>query len=247
MNTLHRPQPARLSLGTSLLLVAAIPGAEAWTGTLPGGGELQVDPDTHRATRVDGGYSVPMWDGVHRLDDGSVVIIRDGTAVPTEQMLNAWDTGAPRQDELADRPCEQLERLVCGDDNACRSSAACYSVRRMLNAEREATRRLPPGVGGGGSTDESKACESALRGQRFPPCTQSQSATGPSPCQRLVERVCGAASECEDAPPCPPARQLLRQEAAERSGSGGRDSLTPSGGQCTEAMDNTFFAPCNGP
>ena len=31
-----------------------------------------------------------MWDGVHQLEDGSVVIVRQGTAVPTQRMLETW-------------------------------------------------------------------------------------------------------------------------------------------------------------
>lgn len=235
----------------SLIATMAPAPAPAWTGALPGGGELRVDPNTHRATRVDGSYTGPMWDGVHRLDDGSVVIIRDGTAVPTEQMLNTWESPVQPEDRLEGRPCEQLERLVCGDDNACRSTAACFEVRRMLNAERESRRRLPPGSSSdpepGKTLTETAACEQALQDQRFAPCTKSRSAGGPSPCQMLVDRVCGTESRCADAPACAPARQLLKQETGERSTTTAADIPTPSGSQCAEAMQTEFFAPCEQP
>jgi hypothetical protein len=77
-------------LAVGLAVQLAIPGvAHCWTGNLSNGSELRVDPGTHRAMQVDGDSARPLWDGVHRLEDGSVVIIRGGTAVPTEEMLRS--------------------------------------------------------------------------------------------------------------------------------------------------------------
>jgi hypothetical protein len=245
--------PAQSPAVRTLLLAAlATPAALglAWTGTLPGGGELQVDPSTHRATRVDGGEARPMWDGVHRLDDGSVVIIRDGAAVPTESMLNTWEGAAPAAQTPQDRPCEQLERRVCGQDNACRSSAACLRARSLLNAEREVQRRARPGTetppetppeGRTGGTAGS--CEAALVDPQYAPCADS-AAGAPSPCQALANRVCGDTGRCAASPACAPARQLLGQEADERAAARRPDGLTPSGTQCQEAMGLPFFAAC---
>ena len=92
---------ARLTSVSVLGVLLAAPlaaGAGPWSGTLHDGSQLRVDPDTHRAIRDQGGAQRPMWDGTHRLDDGSVVIIRDGTAVPTRQMMETWQGGPEAKD-----------------------------------------------------------------------------------------------------------------------------------------------------
>lgn len=238
---------SRSTLGLSLvaglaLQLAPLNPARSWTGALPDGSELRVDPSTHRAMQIDGDRVRPLWDGVHRLEDGSVVIIRGGTAVPTEDMLRTWEGGVATVDELEGRPCEQLERRVCGHDNACRATAACLSARSLLNSEREAQRRAPFGAGARPATEFTKQCEAALTDAEFPPCASASD--GPSPCQALVERVCGDADRCASSPACAPARQLLDQESDERAASARPDALTPSGAQCQEALGNDFFTPC---
>jgi hypothetical protein len=185
-----------------------------------------------------------MWDGVHRLDDGSVVIIRGGTAVPTESMLRSWEGGAPTVDQLEGRPCEQLERRVCGPSNECRATAACLSARSLLNAEREAQRRAPIGAGARPETAAAADCAAALKDPKFPRCGGNIANAGPSPCQTLVDRVCGADGRCQGGTACPPARQLLDQETHEQESISRPDAMTPSGAQCREALGNTFFAPC---
>lgn len=231
----------------SLCLALALPLAPvghllAWTGTLGDGSELRVDPSTHRAMQIDGGRVRPLWDGVHQLQDGSVVIIHGGTAVPTEDMLRSWEGAVESRDELEGRPCEQLERRVCGQDNSCRATAGCLSARSLLNSEREAQRRAPFGAGARPATDFSSKCEAALKDPEFPPCASASA--GPSSCQSLVKRVCGEADRCASSPACAPARQLLAQELEERAASQRPDASTPSGTQCQEALGNDFFRPC---
>lgn len=228
-----------------MLPLAVIPPAGAWTGALPQGGELRVDPNTHRAWRVDGDTARPMWDGVHRLEDGSVVIIREGTAVPSEQMLNAWEAGPEPVDELQGRPCEQLERRVCGHEGECRASAGCLNAQRLLNLEREAQRRAPFGAGPRPETEAADQCRAALTDPAFPPCASAAGAATETPCKVLEERVCGTDGRCSKSPACPPARQLLDQEARElASGARGGAAVTPSGAQCKEALGKDFFGPC---
>jgi hypothetical protein len=232
-----------LSLVTGLALLVGRPTPlYGWTGTLPDGSALQVDPATRRAMQIDGDRARPLWDGVHRLQDGSVVIIRGGTAVPTTEMLRAWEGGVATVDELEGRPCEQLERRFCGHDNSCRATAACLSARSLLNSEREAQRRAPFASGARPATEYTKRCEAALTDPQFPPCASDPAA--PSPCRTLVERVCGEADRCASQPACAPARQLLTQEGEERAASHRPDLPTPSSIQCEEALDNAFFKPC---
>jgi hypothetical protein len=232
-----------LFLTTGLALQLAVPETvHGWTGTLSDGSELRVDPGTHRAIQMEGGRPRVLWDGVHQLEDGSVVIIRGGNAIPTEGMLRSWEGGAVPVDELEGRPCEQLERRVCGHDNSCRATAACLSARSLLNSEREAQRRAPFGAGTRPATEFTSQCEAALKDSEFPPCARA--AAGSSPCQSLVEKVCGDADRCASSPACAPARQLLTQETDERAASHHPDAPTPSGAQCKEALDNDFFRPC---
>lgn len=235
--------PIALSTIAALpLLLCPLAPAQAWSGALQDGSKIQVDPNTHRAFQLDGTVARPLWDGVHRLEDGSIVIIRGGTAVPTQDMLHSWQGPVATVDALEGRPCEQLERRVCGRDNSCRASAACLNARSLLNSEREAQRRAPFGAGARPTTEFTKRCEEALTDPEFPPCLTA--ATGTGPCARLVEQACGEADRCATSPACPPARQLLSQETEERSAIDHPDALTPSGAQCQEALDNPFFRPC---
>lgn len=232
-----------LALCTGLVLLFGPPArASDWTGALRDGSELRVDPRTHRAMQVEGERVRPLWDGVHHLEDGSVVIIRGGTAVPTQEMLRTWEGGVPAVEELAGRPCEQLERRVCGYDNSCRTSAACLSARSLLNSEREAQRRAPLGAGARPATEYGSRCQAALGDPEFPPCARVSA--GPSTCQALVMQVCGEDGRCASSPACAPARQLRDQETEERAASPSPDALTPSGVQCQEALGNPFFKAC---
>jgi hypothetical protein len=209
--------------------------AETWSGTLRDGSQLRVDPDTHRAVRDQGGYQRPMWDGVHRLDDGSVVIIRDGTAVPTTQMLETWDSGPEVKEAQGGADCQRLVQRVCGPQDACGDAAPCASARAL---------RDQAGQSGSEGATGQDACAKALSDPAFPVCTQVARGATASDCARLVERVCGADGRCAKSPACDPARQLLGMESEARGGD--PRALTDTGNQCREAMRNPFFVPCDG-
>ena len=124
-----------LSLSTSV--------AADWSSGLQGGGTVTVDPDTRRATITRDGVTSPLWNGVHRLQDGSVMIINNGEVV----------TGAPgdtpRQlppPEPSDwegmpiagySPCEQLIHRVCGLHYECATAEACKLAQQLLTMERD--------------------------------------------------------------------------------------------------------------
>ena len=55
--------------------------AADWSSDLQGGGTVSVDPDTRRATITRDGVTSPLWNGVHRLQDGSAMIINNGEVV----------------------------------------------------------------------------------------------------------------------------------------------------------------------
>ncbi len=218
-------------------LVAAPLAARAgpWSGTLHDGSQLRVDPQTHRAVRDQGGAQRPMWDGTHRLDDGSVVIIRDGTAVPTRQMLETWQGGPEAKDAQQGADCDRLVQRVCGPQDACGTAAACTSARRLRDEA------IPGGPAGAAAVGE-QACAKALSDPAFPVCPQVARGATASHCAKLVERVCGRDGRCAKSPGCDPARQLLGLESEERAGE--PSGLGATGDQCREAMTNPFFKPC---
>lgn len=229
----------------SLLSLSPTSRAEGWSGTLRDGTQLRVDPETRRAVRDQGGAQRPMWDGVHYLDDGSMVIIRDGTAVPTRQMLETWDSGPAPRAAQATPECERLVQRVCGPEDACGQSEACLKARRLLqDAVSTAADSAPDAVPSGAAESSEMACAKALSDPGFPVCTQVARGAAASECARLVERVCGADGRCAKSPACDPARQLLGLESEERAAGGDPRALTATGDQCREAMANPFFKPC---
>jgi len=134
----------------SAILLAALPGllvstttTADWTSGMQGGGTVTIDPDTRRATITRDGVTSPLWNGVHRLQDGSVLIVNHGEVVPGET------TDKPRQlppPETADwegapivgySPCERLTRHVCGKQDECATAEACIPSRQLLAMEQE--------------------------------------------------------------------------------------------------------------
>jgi len=136
---------AALVLAT-VVATSALPAlADDWTSTLVGGGVVTVDPDTQRATVTRDGVTTPLWNGVHRMQDGSALIVNQGEAVP--------GVPAPRRPphqlpppEAEDwegalisgySPCEQLTHYVCGPQDECATAEACAASRQLLAMEQQ--------------------------------------------------------------------------------------------------------------
>lgn len=87
------------------------PSGEPWRGTLQSGAEVRVDPRTNRPVVEGPGYRSQLWDGVHRLRDGTEIRVRDGRVVPTTDMLerrSAVPVETPQADpSRADAPAAQ--------------------------------------------------------------------------------------------------------------------------------------------
>ncbi len=128
----------------TFLLAAALQALAA--DTAPGlqyDGAVTVDPDTNRATITRDGVTTPLWDGVHRLQDGSVLIIRQGISVSREPVPGTrlppipetaeWE-GAPI---IGHSPCEKLVNRVCGEQQRCGESEACILARQLLTMEQD--------------------------------------------------------------------------------------------------------------
>jgi hypothetical protein len=231
----------------ALLAVAMIvttAAAEPWQGRLQGGAEVTIDAQTRRAmSRIDG-HQRPLWDGVHRLEDGSTVIVRDGIAVPTAPMYERWESEPKPEPVFEYRYCEQLVRKTCGFDDACSSSSACLRARTLLGKEMEEQRQVDRYLIDLPQTATSELCVQALVDPSFPACASLAAEAGNSRCRALVERVCGAAGACADSQACDAARQLQALETDERLVNADPSALSITGGQCLEAMTNPFFEPC---
>lgn len=127
-------------LGLSVTTVTAA----GWTSGMEGGGTVTVDPDTRRATVTRDGVTSSLWNGVHRLQDGSVLIVNHGEVVPGEHTASP-----PRQLPPPDKtdwedvkivgysPCERLARQVCGRQNECAAVEACRSSQQLLAMEQD--------------------------------------------------------------------------------------------------------------
>jgi len=218
--------------------------AASWTDTLQDGSVLKVDPNSHRAMRYYKGDVVLLWDGAHRLEDGSVVIVRDGQAVPTESMIRHWQAEPGSEPSLHTRFCDQLVRKVCGFRDECSQSQPCVLARQLLGLERAQQRQAPIGAGARPQTPSGDECRDALSNPSFPVCSASTPGSEQTACRKLVDRVCGEADQCAAGRACGPARQLLRMESDERPESADPQALTPTGAECEKAMDNAFFEPC---
>ena len=124
-------------------LMYCAPASADWSSALQGGGTVTVDPDTRRATITRDGVTSPLWNGVHRLQDGSAMIVNNG------EVVTGVSRDAPRQlppPQEADwqgmpiagySPCEQLTHRVCGLNNECASSETCNLAQQLLNMERD--------------------------------------------------------------------------------------------------------------
>lgn len=148
-----------------------------WYGRLDIGGEVRVDAETNKATLYRGGVATPLWDGTHHLQDGSVLIIRSGQAVPRTDIIEARRRlPQPKQPEWLGRPivgyspCEKLVRRVCGAENECAEVDACSPARQLMHMEaQERAASVNPSL----MTFSSGQCESALHDRDyFATCTR---------------------------------------------------------------------------
>ena len=126
--------------------------AAGWTAGMQGGGTVSIDPDTRRATVTRDGVTAPLWNGVHRLQDGSILIVNHGEVVPGEHAASP-----PRQlppPDTADwegvmivgySPCEKLAHQVCGRQNECAAVEACHSSQQLLSMEQDERTRADDG------------------------------------------------------------------------------------------------------
>ena len=262
-----------LLLGGFLLVLAPWQlQAAGWTAPLKDGGQVSVDPRTNRATILRDGVETQLWDGVHRLEDGTIITIRSGQAVPNEDILQSRQQRDKPEELHAEQwvgapiigysPCERLVRRVCGTSQECGNKPACEPARQLLAMEQQerAANDSPNYM-----THASGQCQQAAQDRAFfatcgqesthkplavPPDQAGGTVAGggvPSACRMLVEKVCGHRGACAAQNACGMAQQLLEMSQETRAETGVAMPTQGISGeqQCTEALgDEDFFRRC---
>ncbi|MBK1618180.1 hypothetical protein CKO42_06930 [Lamprobacter modestohalophilus] len=151
-----------LSWLAPLLVVAA-----DWQGTLPDGSQIEVDASTHRAWHRAGSRVEPLWDGVHQLADGSVVIVRHGTVIPTQRMLETWMALPEDAAQPSTSACDDLIKAVCGADHRCATSQPCALAHQLGEM---ATGKSAHGRDADAAGKNTEQCREALANPYFVRC-----------------------------------------------------------------------------
>ena len=235
---------------TSLILIfyGSIVCGQQWTNRLQDGSRLYVDPNTNKPTIINKqGLAAPLWDGVHRLQNGRSITVRDGVMVPNTDVLELRRTFPPQGSSFVVglSPCVVLQRRVCGLYEECAGHYSCSQANQLVQFEKDEERERK--VGAAFSFREMpETCRKALQDTDiFTPCPDKQMGRRPTPCEELVIKVCGTRNQCAQQPACQPAKQLMGMEYDERVTALSLNSPTYTTGQCRKALwDTAFFIPC---
>jgi len=220
--------------------------AQTWTGSLQGGGLVTVDPNTNKATLFTDKGSTQMWDGAHRLQDGSVIIIDNGIvtsgAGSHQTPITPPVAMEPGDSAPSSSVCVELVIKVCGFNGECSDQPACSPARQLMQLERDEAWQSRSQ----GPNKTSVQCREALQNEGyFIHCQQNKLLETPTACKQLVDSVCGGQDQCDTAPACSPARQLLAMETQERLASRDPERPTYSSKRCLEALKGSdFFKRC---
>lgn len=189
--------PGLLMATLGLLAIQSVAAGEPWNAPLAGGGQVQVDPRTHQPIISRDGHQTQLWNGVHRLEDGSVILVQDGRVVPRQDMRNpppptagvdgttptvpSAPTGpaGPTATSLTPPnslhtaplvgtvPCEQLVAKVCGQVIECWGKPACAAARQLRAMDHE---ELLAGANPAQGTQTGQQCQDALNNGYFSAC-----------------------------------------------------------------------------
>jgi hypothetical protein len=220
-----------------ILILPSINRAETWQADLINTGKVQTDAKTHKPTVTYKDNSTQLWDGVHTLQDGSIIIVKDGVIIPNEAMYHAWSKANNiNQTTLELNPCELLTRRVCGVQNSCANQKACklaQQLQKLWENAPDATKNLS-------STGKNECHKALIDPVTFSSCDKETKP--PEICTRLVTQVCGENNECKDKPACNVAQQLLKL-AHEVILKNIVNEIEPEQ-DCREAINNHFFVAC---
>ncbi|MEI6414236.1 MAG: hypothetical protein WCP34_08250 [Pseudomonadota bacterium] len=225
-------------LGGGVIIALAAP-LGAWETRLQDGSPVTIDPDTRKPVVSESQRS--LWDGIHRLEDGSILTIRQGVAVPTESLIHPPDPPLPHPARTGETsPCQPLIDKVCGVSRACAHSAACKTAEQLgrFEAEEQREKGLRPGrISEGG-----QQCQTALANHHYFVACGGEWPSDDA-CRRLVLKVCGSHDACSSRESCRITRQLqdLERQDKKRGLPAGA-----SGSQCEEALQReAFFQVCD--
>ena len=247
---MFRRYSARKSLLGFLVCLLAFPVlAQSWDSKLYDGSRIEVDVSTNKATHYGAdGSVVPLWNGVHELEDGRTVIVRDGVMVPNQEVLSLrrepW-----REEDFIQKgflACDKLVRKACGLGDECAGATGCGHARSLRSyAEQELEESSKPGFGARFVEVPGQCRDAMLNEALFPPCNKELAGGELTPCAQLVRRICGDQQQCAERASCRAVRDLLEREYDERLTAGNPEAAEPTSKQCREALaDNQFSIPC---
>ena len=231
--------PLRRMITTLLLLLSGVCFAEtfSWQGALQDGSRITIDPDTNKVTRTADGVSSPLWDGVHSLDNGAVIIVRNGVVIKDVAIIEAQ---REQERDRLNAACMQLVKKVCGAHNECEAYPACDPARQLLAMEREELNESWAGM----VLETSTHCLEGLGNEVFfKPCNKRR-AGDETACEKLRAKVCGEEDQCSGGEACSAARQLVAMEHQDRYSVPG--GFTYATAQCRDALVEgaDFFRSC---
>lgn len=241
-----------------------------WEATLSNGQPILVDPATNRAVIQSGvGQGRPLWDGVHRLQDGSTITIRSGVAIPNAASSRQLPPPSLRREEPGtdiDEPssipgvspaatsgeghqslssavgeghCDHLLLKTCGLNRTCTDTDACQLAAQLRSMQK---RSLQSGLDNI-SWAEGR-CREALQDRAgFPACPREPPLDEVA-CAALGKHACSGAVRCQRTDLCRQATALLgfEQSALERQAD---DELVLIRQRCSELLtEHVFFPPC---
>jgi hypothetical protein len=223
----------------SLFLLLLAPAVAAGWQPLPmtqQGHELRYDPQTSRVeTRVNGQVR-PMWDGVHRLENGQVLRIRNGIAVRDETVMQSESRPQSLRDEVS--TCRRLVRRSCGLGGTCGHTESCRHASQLLGFHNEAKHSDRHKI-------ELQCLEALDDTALFTPCPVPPGKSWGSACFDLVVKSCGTLGQCREAEGCDLARQLQQMEYDEKLMLIDTRQKSPTTHQCEEVFpDDEVFVPC---
>ena len=228
-----------------LLLTASHASAQSWQSRLQDGSRVEVDPRTNRATVQSAqGVVTPLWDGVHKLEDGSTIIIRSGVMVPNTEVVRLRREGRAEPGGFVKgvSSCLTLVRKVCGLHDECLDQQSCDHAKQLRSIELEEEREHSSRS----LMQTPSQCVEALEDEAFfVPCGPGRREASATPCQRLVDSVCGSQNQCADVRGCSLAKQLRDMEHRERLTSVNPEAVTDSGKQCRSVSGEAdLFSAC---
>jgi hypothetical protein len=254
----------------ALLLFGQATGLAGWEATLSSGQPVLVDPATRRAVIQSGiGQGRPLWDGVHRLQDGSTITIRSGVAIPNaassrrpppptmelgehdaesgddsaaaarEPAASPWRTSPPSRGSTDTGQCDHLLLKTCGLQRSCRDADACELAAQLRAMQKQSPQ---PGLDNSGWAEV--RCQEALQDPAgFPACPREPPLHEVA-CKALAQHVCAGAARCQRTELCRRANALLgfEQSALEREAP---EELTLIRRHCSQLLtQHAFFPPC---